>query len=104
MTSFLPKTGILKVWGGHLVLLINDDVIDPSYETFSAPDSEYFDSIAVLLKRFPSLKDDKKTLQHAITSLLEFKAFAQRINDGNLTITNRAYYNAQADHLERLLG
>lgn len=105
MSSVDTESELNKLWGGHLVILINDKmVIDPSYETHKAPNTEYYTNVSLLLQKQPLLKDQKELLQTAIRTFLEFRRYADDINSGLIRITDKEYYNAQADFVETLLG
>ena len=105
MTSWDERAGRMKVWAGHLVLLLDDeDVVDPSYETGTAPDRRYYNSIATLLAENPVLKEEKEFLKETIQAFLSFSKFAKQMNEGVLLVTDKTYYNAQADYLARRLG
>lgn len=104
MTSYNPKTEHLTVWGGHLAIILNDEhVIDPSYETYSAPDTMYFTSISTVLKHYPDLSLNKELFKHTIESFVHFNGVANDINKGLIRVTDEQYYNRQADFIEKRL-
>jgi len=101
---------ILKVVGGHVVVLLqdynnNEILIDPSYEIFALKNKRYCFSASEITKTIKELEIttlcnfdiDKKEI---ITHLLEFKEIAERTNAGKTMITDEIYYNEQADFVE----
>lgn len=105
MTSFDPDEGHMRVCGGHLVILVDDNhILDPSYETSSAPNNRYFKTLSALLEAYPKVKNDKALLANTIKLFFDFSKFAERINNGDIMLTDRTYYNDQADFLERRAG
>lgn len=105
MTSWDERAGRMKVWGGHLVLLLDDeDVVDPSYETGTAPQRRYYTSVSALLAEQPVLKEEKEFMRETIQMFLSFSKYAKQMNEGVLLVTDKTYYNAQADYLKQKLG
>jgi hypothetical protein len=91
--------------GGHLVILLDDDtVIDPSYDIFCRTNNRYFDNV----KDFMNIFDDKTALSTRIDikkllhDHITFMKLAERINNGEFIITEKKFYNDQADYIEKL--
>lgn len=84
----------------HLVLVVNDgfmeQIVDPSYEVVSLEDLKYYTTIKDWKNNHPK-KDfvDKK----GITDFLDFVKIAQQMNDGQFCVTNREWYDGQADYI-----
>jgi hypothetical protein len=84
----------------HMVLQIDDGLIDASAEIADLDDVTYvgFD-ICKLLKK---LKDevDEAALKYVLKKYLLFKSYAERMNSGELIVCDKAYYFKQADYIE----
>lgn len=86
---------------GHLVFKIEDRIIDPSYEIDSLENLHIYDNIKLFIDALSvneALHDFVK--KDIITTFLTFKSFADQINSGGLVITDKDYYNKQADYVD----
>jgi len=90
---------------GHLVVVLDDGtIIDPSYDVFCLKNKSYFDNIKDLMDRF----DDKNKLntkidiRNMVSQHIHFMKLAEQINNGELIITDKKFYNDQADYIEKL--
>lgn len=86
---------------GHLVLKLEDRIIDPSYEICSMDNVRYYDNIKTFfdaLSLNEALQDFVR--KDVVTTFLTFKSFADQINSGGLVISNKTFYNNQADYIE----
>ena len=100
------ETNSVTLVGGHLVIILDDDndVIDPSYEVFSLKNKLYFDNIDNFMSYFN--EDDKITLKSklnikkVISDYLKFIKISEQINNGKFIITNKEFYNKQANYIE----
>jgi hypothetical protein len=92
----------MKVWGGHIVVQLNDgQFIDPSYETNSLRNTEYFDNIKDLLSAYPILKDDTELLKTLIGQIMIFSKYANDINlENKCIVSNLDYFHKQADYID----
>ena len=91
---------------GHLILVLNDGIIfDPSYDIYSLKNKRYFYNIKDLISNI----DDKNKLKilvdinELINNHLHFIKLAEQINNGACLISNKKFYNEQADYIDKLL-
>lgn len=87
--------------GGHLILIVNGQVIDPSYDVFSLETKSYFDNAKDLLDSVDDKKAFLERFPDAIRNLLWFVQLEHRMNNGEFCISNREFYNAQADYVDK---
>lgn len=96
----------------HLVIALEDDkIIDPSYEISSLDDEStiYCSKISTVKEYLKSTNSDQaetnKTLKFATSKLIEFMKITDEMNRGEIRVSNKEYYNNQADYVEsKLLG
>ena len=74
-------------------------IYEPSHELDSLPNTYYFDSIHSIRKSVRNLP--KKSMLYVIPQFLEFVTLAERINNGDLVISNKELYDKQADFIEK---
>lgn len=93
--------------GGHLVVVLDDELIlDPSYDVFSLKNRSYFDNIKDLMDMF----SDKHTLKtkvdikKLIEQHIQFKKYADQINNDECLVSEKKNYNTQADYVEELMN
>lgn len=78
----------VKICAGHLVIICDDVIIDPSYEIYSMPNKLYVHNIKELLEYLKADNDIqsqntlKKSIEYCIDHHLRFKKFANEINNG----------------------
>ena len=82
----------------HLALLLDDTVIEPSYEIHKLEKKEYFTNIQEILPLLNKAKKENK--QHMIKQFLKFLDFERRMIEGDLLIANKEFYYKQADFVE----
>jgi len=85
---------------GHLLLKLEDRIIDPSYEIDSLDNLHIYDNIKMFLDALSvneALQDFIR--KDVVTTFLTFKSLADQINSGGL-VTDKDYYNNQADYIE----
>jgi len=91
--------------GGHLVVVLDDTIIlDPSYDIFCLKDKSYFYNIKSLVDMFND-KDELNSrfdIKKLINEHIHFTKLSDRINSGELIITDEDHYNKQADYIEKL--
>lgn len=91
--------------GGHLVVVLDDDtIIDPSYDIFCLKNKSYFDNIKDLVDMFDNkvqLKS-KIDIKKLVCDHIHFMKLADQINNGEFLITEKKFYNEQADYIEKL--
>uniref|UniRef100_A0A6C0LE21 Uncharacterized protein n=1 Tax=viral metagenome TaxID=1070528 RepID=A0A6C0LE21_9ZZZZ len=94
--------------GGHLIILLDDNetIIDPSYDVFSLKNKSYYDNIKDLMDSFNNESKEilKQIFQKSISKFLEFIKLADRINNGELVICDKKFYNNQADYIEKIVN
>jgi hypothetical protein len=104
--SINSETETFVFVGGHLVIVLdNDSVIDPSYDIFCLKDISYFDNIKDLMDMFGNDKNKLNTkidLKKIIYNHIHFKKIADRMNNGECLVSEKAFYNEQADYIEKL--
>ena len=90
---------------GHLVVVIDDDlIVDPSYDTFCLKNISYFDNIKDFIDSFDD-KDILKTkidIKKIIYQHIKFTKYAEQINNDEFLITDKKFYHDQADYIEKL--
>ena len=87
----------------HLVVLINDtDILDPSYETYSLNNKEYYGSYKVFYETLKhlELEKGKEFSKYILNSYLRLSKVADRINKKEFCICNKEYYTSQADYVQ----
>jgi hypothetical protein len=93
--------------GAHLVVILdNDNIIDPSYDIYCLQNVSYFDNIKDLMDIFDDKSKEmiKKNLdiKKLINGHLRFIKFADQINNGKCLVSGKKYYNDQADYIENI--
>lgn len=83
----------------HMVVIIDDQVFDPSYEIAHNDNVLYIDSWSTLTTKFKITEDMIKTI---LPTFLEFVKASDEMNKGVPIISNgsREFYNKQADYVE----
>jgi len=86
----------------HLVVRIDGQPVDPSYDIVSSGVETYFENWADFRKvcafsKIIDVKGNMKGEKWYVKTFLEFLGFAERINQGELLIVDREYYHKQAD-------
>ena len=86
----------------HTVVMLGSELYDPSVEVFSVADAIYFKNITDFRKAYHAAGHDSKQLdiRWIITKLIEFTEYAESINNGNLPVADREYYDEQANYVE----
>lgn len=88
----------------HMVVELGDDtIVDPSYEIDSIHDCHYVDKLHLAYPKClegAKVKHEGIGKKEKVEAFLQFIEFAKRINDGEVLVTDREYYNAQADYVE----
>lgn len=109
------ENGICTTISGHLVICVNNEyVIDPSYDIFKiehilnsnlqvcANIIDFKNTIGD--KNYRVFFKEKKVMDEKklIKDVIQFQRFAKEMNEGRFIITDRDYYDNQADFVERL--
>ena len=92
--------GVFKCVSGHLVIIIDNQIIDPSHDVYSRNDRKYFDNVKDMIDNC----DDgfKPHAKDLISDFLAFMKYADQINNGELLVPDKLFYNQQADYIESL--
>lgn len=94
----------VKICAGHLVIMIDDVLIDPSYEIYSMPNKLYVHNIKELSEYLKSYNDIqsqntlKNSIEYCIDHHLRFKTHANKINNG-IKYADDDYYSKLKKHL-----
>ena len=97
--TYENQTTLLPYNGGHVVVIINKKIFDPSYE-ISSQDGEYFQTLKeVGDNKFLKLSN-KNVKRVIINKFLEFQKMAEEKNKGEVMVSNREYYDQQADFID----
>jgi len=94
-----------RIVAGHLVLVLEDEtIIDPSYDIFSLKNKVYSDNINDFMNMFKNKDEVRKDIdiKYIISRHIDFMKFAERINNGECPVSDKKYYNDQADYIESL--
>jgi hypothetical protein len=101
------KNDVSFIMTGHLAINFkgDDDIIEPSYEIWSLPEKAYFGNIEHFVKScsFPSAEMRREMIQETAKDFIDFVDLARKINSGELVLTDRNYYDRQADFIEDYL-
>ena len=97
----LQATGIVQ---GHLILDLDGELIEPSYEIFIFPKPIYFDNIkrfndCVKWNEATSKEEEIQNKKDTFSKFLDFKKLADEMNEGKFTIVDLEYYNNAIDYL-----
>lgn len=87
-----------KLWNSHLVIILEDGTyVDPSYEVVQNKDIKYFDHISCLFETVCLSRENKKKI---VKKFLEIINISEKINNGELMITDYEYYENQANYVD----
>jgi hypothetical protein len=81
----------------HMIILIDDMVIDPSYEINHYEKKAYYDNWSVFISDIPDQKNNKKLLMN----YLSFGKNAERIMKYNGLILNEKIYREQIEYITK---
>jgi hypothetical protein len=88
------------IYAGHLVVEVDEEfIIEPSYEVCSIDNILYFDNIKAFMNKYKI--PDTNDMKHLIKDFVSFTKLADAINNGELTITDKEYYQNQANYVEQ---
>jgi hypothetical protein len=86
----------------HIVIIVNNIIIDPSYDVYSLINIDYYDNIKDFTSLFENPQKQLLNLKEYLTKFIHFTKIAIDINNGELRIANKDFYNKQADYIEKL--
>ena len=87
----------------HMVVECNGHILDPSYEVH-CKDAKYLDKLSAVIQLFNAeekYSSESLTKKELITQYINFIKFAEKINGRGFIVTDKKYYNAQADYIEK---
>ena len=86
---------------GHVALVCNGKIVEPSYEIYELKEKRYFECFQALKNdtRTPNF-NGKEEVSAMLKKHLNFIKIANRINGGEFYITDKDYYNRQAHFIE----
>jgi hypothetical protein len=100
VVSFDNVTKSVVCVGGHLIVVLDDETIfEPSYDVFALKNKSYFDNIKMLMDSYDN--ELKTILKKSICYFIPFVKLAERINNGELVICDKDFYNNQADYIDK---
>jgi len=84
----------------HIIIIIDGIIYDPSYECWSFKKTSWYGLTIndVKLKYGDKISNDG--YKSILVQLLRFNYYATEINNGTPVITDKGYYNKQADYVE----
>ena len=99
--------------GGHVVVMLDNVVLDPSFDVHSLNNKTYFENVNDFMKALNKLKTDGVNINElktdgivgvkgVVSHHVQFVKYAEQMNRGVQVITERTFYDDQADHIERL--
>jgi hypothetical protein len=84
--------------GGHVVVMLRDTLLEPSYDVHTMKNKKYYHNISDVLSAYKI--HDKSILKKAIKDHINFQKTADEINSGVILIASKEHYNKQADYVE----
>ena len=95
---------VTNIVSGHLVVMINDIILDPSYEVFSKPNKIYFETIQEFTNSFDkTIMKREFNVRELMLMHIKFEKFANDITKGKFIICDKDFYDNQADYVETKL-
>lgn len=88
----------------HFVIKCEGRVIDASYEVYSQKVKTYCYTIAEFKKTIEGLEMSQEYMKWVISHHITFLRLAKRMNDGELLVCDKEFYDAQADYIEETLS
>jgi hypothetical protein len=85
----------------HLVLLLDDDIIDPSYEVYSLKNKQYYITFKDLNDTTDIIHSTEYNIKEIINSHICITQIADEMNSGKKWITDEEYYINQADYVQK---
>ena len=88
----------------HFVIRFEGHIIDASYEVYSQKEKKYCFTIAEFMKTIEGLEMPQEQMKEVVSHHITFLRLAKRMNDGELLVCDKEFYNAQADYIEETLS
>jgi hypothetical protein len=92
--------GVLVLVMGHVLLSVDGLYFEPSYRVFSLKNVAYYDSIKDLKDNVSNDLLKQYDLRQILKHHISFVKLAEGINNGELLICDKKYYDDQADYVE----
>jgi hypothetical protein len=86
---------------GHMVILFDETIIDPSYELYSLKNKKYFSTIANYKSYISYAQDETEKYKNTIKQHLTFRKLAEEINSGGFVIVDKTYYIQLTDYIDK---
>ena len=83
----------------HMVVMMDNVIYDPSYEIYSLNGVNYFDNIKTVISSFSLSKTPVP--KDSLRGFIDFIKLADKINNGEMLVCDRQFYNRQADYIEQ---
>ena len=84
----------------HLVVRVNDAIVDASYDIASLKGKKYCFTVAEALEALKGVSVSPEFKKANIKNFVWFLDLARRMNAGEILVADGAHYNQQADFLE----
>jgi len=81
----------------HMVITVNGEICEPSYEVYCIENIYYFDTIETLNSVFTNITYDRFTC--VCSKFNEFLEMAEQINNSGLLICDKSFYESQAEYV-----
>lgn len=88
----------------HLVVGVNDTIIDPSYDIASLKPKKYYFDIKTYMEAIKRINVSLDFKKKIIERFMVFLRLAKRIEAGELLVCDEKFYKEQADFIEGLGG
>lgn len=93
--------GISILCGGHIVVMIDGTIIEPSYDMFCRKEIYYFDNAKSLINSLST--EDREKIKGQFKKIfgdhIRFLEYEKKINNGEFVICDRSYYDQQLDYV-----
>ncbi len=89
---------------GHLVIIDNETIIEPSYDVFCLKNKSYYDNFNDFINAFDDKNEFKSKfdVKQLMSNYIYFMKLSERMNNSEFIITSKPYYNELADYIEKL--
>jgi hypothetical protein len=96
------KSNEYVVINGHIVMRIDDDIMEPSYEIARLKNRQYFGNYQTYRAFIDKHKiEELIDTEETKAMYLKFNEIAQRINAGKFERLDDSYYDAQASYVDK---
>jgi hypothetical protein len=84
---------------GHVVVELDGEILDPSYEINKHTEKQYFPTVQEAISFLPENSISKKQMKKMVSNFLSFVEYAENINNGKILVSDKEYYNTQANYV-----